>query len=180
MATHFCDPQYQVFPTLECLMALFGPGRSQTGTSSPGPTHICILHWQYTGYIGVTQGTVYSLVLMTIGALPPCGAFRFSQQDLSTQVPPVLFCFFATSVNISGTLFSCLNTGPAYFTRSSKNTFKHTSLLLLFQAYGSYQSHVHAERALLLYLYTALPNVLLKAEIGPVWQHTLQYQVWGG
>lgn len=88
---------------LECLTGLTGSGRSQVGMSSSGPPHICILCWHHTECIGITQGTVYSVVLMTIGALPPCGAFRFSQQGLGTQGPPILFCFFAPSINIPGT-----------------------------------------------------------------------------
>lgn len=90
-------------------------------------------------YTDITQGTGHSLVLMRPEALPPCGAFRLSQQSLSTQEPPLLFCFFSPSVNMSGTWFSCLNTGPTYFTELSKNTGERASLPFPLQAQGSNQ-----------------------------------------
>lgn len=118
----FLWPTVLGFPTLESLMVLTRPGRSQAEI-----LHLGLL--RSVPYTDITQGTGYSLVLMRPEALPSCGAFRLSQQSLSTQEPPLLFCFFASSVNISGTWFSCLNTGLIYFIESSKNTDEHASLL---------------------------------------------------
>lgn len=62
MSTHFCGPQY-------LSVSWYSP---DLGEARQGLLHQVLL--RSVPCTGITQGTVYSLVLMTPWALPPCGA----------------------------------------------------------------------------------------------------------